>query len=61
LLALRRKCSDQAAWNAVIVEKNLQDVARELAKKRDCTVVITGKRDIVADEWSLVQVLNGHP
>jgi hydroxyethylthiazole kinase len=47
--------------DAVIVEKNLQDVARELAKKRNCTVVITGKEDIVADERSLVQVLNGHP
>lgn len=47
--------------DAVIVEKNLQDVARGLAKKRDCTVVITGKEDIVADERSLVQVLNGHP
>jgi hydroxyethylthiazole kinase len=46
--------------DAVIVEKNLQDVARELAKKRNCTVVITGKEDTVADEKSLVQVLNGH-
>ena len=46
--------------DAVIVEKNLQDVARELAKKRNCTVVITGKEDIVADEKSLVRVLNGH-
>ena len=47
--------------DAVIVEKNLQDVARELAQKRDCTVVITGREDIVADRKSLVQVLNGHP
>jgi hydroxyethylthiazole kinase len=47
--------------DASIVEKNLQDVARELAKKRDCTVVITGREDIVADGKSLVQVLNGHP
>ncbi len=46
--------------DAVIVEKNLQDVARELAKNRNCTVVITGREDIVADERSLVQVLNGH-
>jgi hydroxyethylthiazole kinase len=46
--------------DAVIVEMNLQDVARELAKKRNCTVVITGREDIVADERSLVQVLNGH-
>ena len=46
--------------DAVVVEKNLQDVARDLAKKRNCTVVITGKEDIVADEKSLVRVLNGH-
>jgi len=32
--------------DAVIVEKNLQDVARELAKKRNCTVVITAKRTL---------------
>lgn len=30
------------------VDKNLVDVAKFLAKKRNCTVVITGKEDIVA-------------
>ena len=47
--------------DAVIVEKNLQDVARGLARDRNCTVVITGKEDIVADEKRVVRVLNGHP
>ncbi len=43
-----------------IVEKNLREVAQALAKKRNCTVVVTGKEDIVADEKSLVRVMNGH-
>jgi hydroxyethylthiazole kinase len=47
--------------DAVIVEKNLQDVARGLARDRNCTVVITGKEDTVADEKRVVRVLNGHP
>lgn len=47
--------------DAAFVEKNLQDIARDLAKKRDCTVVITGQEDIVADENRVVKVLNGHP
>jgi hydroxyethylthiazole kinase len=43
------------------IEKNLQDLARELAKERDCSVVITGKEDIVADARRAVLVKNGHP
>ena len=46
--------------DASVVEKNLREVARTLAKRRNCTVVVTGKEDIVADEKSLVRVLNGH-
>ena len=46
--------------DAAVVEKSLWEVARTLAEKRNCTVVITGKEDIVADEKSLVRVLNGH-
>jgi len=42
------------------VEKNLQEIARDLAAKRNCTVVITGREDIVADEKRVVRVLNGH-
>jgi len=47
--------------DASIVEKNLQELARALAEKRKCTVVITGKEDIVADEKRAVLVKNGHP
>jgi hydroxyethylthiazole kinase len=47
--------------DASTVEKNLQDIARGLAKERNCTVVITGKEDIVADEKRVVLVKNGHP
>jgi hydroxyethylthiazole kinase len=46
--------------DAAAVEKNLQEVASGLAKKRSCTVVITGVEDIVADEKRVVRVLNGH-
>jgi hydroxyethylthiazole kinase len=46
--------------DASAVEKNLAEVARALAEKRNCTVVITGKEDIVADERRMVLVKNGH-
>ena len=46
--------------DASAVEKNLQEIARALAEKRNCTVVITGKEDIVADEKRVVLVMNGH-
>jgi len=46
--------------DASAVEKNLQEIARSLAEKRNCTVVITGKEDIVADEKRVVLVRNGH-
>ena len=47
--------------DAATVDKNLQDVARDLAKKRGLTVVITGKEDIVTDGKRVVLVLNGDP
>ena len=47
--------------DASTVEKNLQEVTGALAKKRNCTVVITGKEDIVADEKRVILVKNGHP
>jgi len=47
--------------DASAVEKNLLDCARDLAMKRNCTVVITGKEDIVADSKRAVLVNNGHP
>jgi hydroxyethylthiazole kinase len=46
--------------DASAVEKNLQEIAQGLAAKRNCTVVITGKEDIVADEKRMVMVKNGH-
>jgi hydroxyethylthiazole kinase len=47
--------------DASTVEKNLQEIARELAEKRNCAVVITGKEDIVANGKRLIIVKNGHP
>jgi hydroxyethylthiazole kinase len=47
--------------DAAAVEKNLKEVAASLAKRRSCTVVITGEEDIIADESRVVLVKNGHP
>ena len=46
--------------DAASVEKNLQEVASGLAKQRSCTVVITGKEDIVTDRKKVMLVKNGH-
>ena len=46
--------------DAAAVEKDLREVATRLAKKRSCTVVITGIEDIVADGKRVVIVKNGH-
>lgn len=43
------------------VNKDLAEVARELARQRRCTVVITGEEDLVADEKFLYVIKNGHP
>ncbi len=45
--------------DAVSVEKDLMELAKYLAEKRNCTVVITGKEDIVADKDKLFIVKNG--
>jgi len=45
--------------DAVNVEKDLVELARHLAVKRDCTVVITGKEDIIADNKECYIVKNG--
>jgi hydroxyethylthiazole kinase len=45
--------------DATEVKKNLIELAKELSKKRKCTVVITGKEDIIADN-KLFLVKNGH-
>lgn len=47
--------------DAAKVDKDLHQVAKGLARKRMCTVVITGEEDIVADEKRVVLVKNGHP
>jgi len=54
------ECVSTRGVDASAVETNLMEVARDLAEKRNCTVVITGKEDIVADEKRVVRVLNGH-
>ena len=46
--------------DATVVKKDLREVAASLAKRRSCTVVITGEEDIVADESKVVLVKNGH-
>ncbi len=42
------------------VDKDIVEVARNLSQKRKCSVVITGKEDIVADENKIYIVKNGH-
>lgn len=43
------------------VEKDMIHIARKLASKRKCTVVVTGKEDIVSDGEKTYLVRNGHP
>ncbi|MEW6557813.1 MAG: hydroxyethylthiazole kinase [Elusimicrobiota bacterium] len=45
--------------DAVEVEKNLIEIAQGLAEKRNCTVVITGREDIVTDGKQTFLVKNG--
>jgi hydroxyethylthiazole kinase len=47
--------------DASAVEKDLVEIAQDLAVRRGCTVVITGKEDIVADARRIMLVKNGHP
>jgi len=47
--------------DAASVNKDLREIALGLAKRRSCTVVVTGEEDIVADESRVVLVKNGHP
>ena len=41
------------------VKEDLKQVAQNLAKEKNCTVVITGKEDIVADSENIYLVKNG--
>jgi hydroxyethylthiazole kinase len=43
------------------VNKDPKEIAREFAQKRNCTVVVTGKEDIVCDRSSFYVIKNGHP
>ncbi len=43
------------------VSKNMIEIARNLSRKRKCTVVVTGKEDIVTDGKKLYLIKNGHP
>jgi len=47
--------------DATAVHGDLLDIAERLARKRQATVVITGKEDIVADNDTHYFVRNGHP
>jgi len=47
--------------DATCVNKNMVEVAKNLAQKRKCTVVVTGKEDIVACERKIYIIKNGHP
>jgi hydroxyethylthiazole kinase len=47
--------------DAAEVGGDLIDIARGLAVQRKCTVVITGKEDIIADAGKVLIVKNGHP
>jgi len=47
--------------DAAEVEKDMIQVAKHLAAKRKCTVVVTGQEDIIADAKKVYIVKNGHP
>ena len=47
--------------DAAGVNKDLLEIARRLSQKHKCTVVITGKEDIVTDGKKLYLVKNGDP
>ena len=42
------------------VKKDLAFVAQNLARDKDCTVVVTGQTDIIADKNRIYVVMNGH-
>ena len=47
--------------DAGYVDKNMISVARDLAGRYTCTVVVTGKVDIVTDGKKFFLIKNGHP
>lgn len=46
--------------DSVSIKMDLVELAEYIAKKRRCTVVITGKEDVIADDKKVYIVKNGH-
>lgn len=42
------------------IDADLAEIARQLAEKKNCVVVITGQTDIVADKQKVFKIKNGH-
>ena len=47
--------------DAASVDMDMLKIAKDLSRKRKCTVVITGKHDIVTDGKKFYVIKNGHP
>jgi len=47
--------------DALAVDKNMIQLAQNLAQKYNCTVVVTGKEDIITNGQKIYVVKNGHP
>lgn len=47
--------------DASFVDKDMLKLAKELSGRRKCTVVITGKEDIVSSQEKTYCIKNGHP
>lgn len=47
--------------DAACVDKNMIEIAKKLARKRKCTIVVTGKEDIVAGKGGPYIIKNGDP
>ena len=46
--------------DSIDVDANLTEIARQLARQRNCVVVITGQIDIVTDKQKVFKIKNGH-
>ncbi|MDD5438794.1 MAG: hydroxyethylthiazole kinase [Candidatus Omnitrophica bacterium] len=51
---------DTRGVDSTAVDKNLSMLAEDLSKKRKCTVVITGRDDIIAGKGAVHIIRNGH-
>ena len=52
--------SETKGVEAISVEGNLVDIAKKLASERECTVVITGKEDVISNGNDVYICKNGH-